>query len=96
MNEVKNPAALARATKGPPSRNASGARVSMTEASTAPPAKAKGRASRESQPADHHGRNEQRGRAGPQPDHLNAGLVLLTPAHCPGQGLREVAGEYGQ
>ena len=43
MNATKNPAALASATNGPPSPNASGASVSITEASTAPPAKARGR-----------------------------------------------------
>src|SRR5215212_3423052 len=38
MNERKNPAAVAKATSAPPSRKASGMRVSVREASTAPPA----------------------------------------------------------
>ncbi len=45
MKAVKKPPALASATNDPPLPNASGASVSITDASTAPPAKASGNAS---------------------------------------------------
>src|SRR5215212_2116854 len=101
MNERKNPAAVAKATSAPPSRKASGMRVSAREASTAPPANDR---RRECKPPSEPGRTVPPATTAAARSRAVADQTRITnPLErpwsriptAPPRGLRQVGGEDG-
>ena len=101
-NESTNPAAVLRATAGPPCSKASGINVSAREAITAPAAKASGREMVSGSAPDrgpgthHHSDHEQRCTGGPK-THDGSGRLALAAHGCSThQRFRQVGYEDGR